>query len=136
MIFGLVVIAAMTLSNSVNAQRVMNDPTYSEHNYKHPNKSAYMKKKHAEQPVVYLQEVKDESTQKEEQNSVASSANYKGMSASKAKTKKFVATSAPEAAPYFLAPAGSGNYKQQFAPRQKKDNKENGQSNEVPLANN
>ncbi len=126
------------LAQLTNAQRVMNDPSYSIHNYKHPNKAAYVKKQEDAKPVVYVEEVKDGSASTQEENSLTSSGNYKGMSARKSKTKKFAASNSPSAIPYHLAPANSnGNYKQQFPsrPRKEKDQKEEKDS-ETPIANN
>lgn len=117
------------------AQRVMNDPTYSPNNYKHPNKAAYMKKKLGSQPVVYVEEVTEENSNKQD-NSLTSSSNYKGMNASNSKIKKFRVTNAPAVAPLQMAPAQNGNYKQQFRPSQRKDKQAKEQTDSIPVASN
>lgn len=117
------------------AQRVMNDPTYSPNNYKHPNKAAYMKKKLGSQPVVYVEEVTEESTDKQE-NSLNSASNYKGMNASSPKIKKFRVANAPAIAPIQMAPAQNGNYKQQFRPSQRKDKQVKQVPDSIPVASN
>lgn len=134
----LAILVGLVISQISNAQRVMNDPTYSINNYKHPNKSAYMKKQQDAQPVVYVEEVKDENAIQAEENSMTSSGNYKGMSASKSKTKKFRASDSPSAKPFFhVTPSQNSNYKQQFQarPRKEKESKEE-QGQDIPVANN
>jgi len=132
MIFA-VTIAAMLIGHNIHAQRVMNDPSYSSNNYKHPNKAAYVKKQQENQPVVYLEEVKD--GEEKEENSLTASGNYKGMSPAKSKIKKFRVTSAPSYNPAFV-PSSSGNYKQQFAPRQRKSQEKVKQTEETPIVQN
>lgn len=130
-------IIAMVLGHVASAQRWKNDPTYSTSNYKQPNKAAYMKKQQDAQPVVYVEEVKDENAIKEESNNMTSSANYKGMSASKSKTKKFQASDSPSAKPFFhVSPAQqNSNYKQQFPSRSRKsDAEKEEQGKETPVA--
>jgi hypothetical protein len=131
------VLLSWALAQVATAQRVMNDPSYSIHNYKHPNKSNYMKKQEDARPVIYVEEVKSE-TPAAEENSLSSSANYKGMSATKSKTKTFKVSNSPSAKPYHLAPANSnGNYKQQFPARQRKTNEsKEEETQKVPVANN
>lgn len=99
-----------------NAQRI-NDPTYSSHNYKHPNKAEKMKRIEQSKPVVYLEEVN--AAEKNDENSLVASANYKGMQPSESRIKIFRETYAPEAAPFLVSNTASGNYKQQFVPREK-----------------
>ena len=133
----LAILAVLVITQAANAQRVMSDPSYSINNYKHPNKAAYMKKKQDAQPVVYLEEVKDENTATENESGLNSSANYKGMSASKSKTKTFRVSNSPSAKPFHLAPSYNGNYKQQFQPRQKKQEEpKNDEQGVTPIANN
>lgn len=110
-------IAAIFASQTISAQKVMNDPSYSTNNYKHPNKAAYMKKVQDEQPVIYLEEVKNEEAK--EDNSLTSASNYKGMNTSDTKIKIYRIVNAPIIYPVVI-PASTGNYKQQFAPRTKK----------------
>jgi hypothetical protein len=112
-----IAIGVVMLVQSANAQKVMNDPSYSIHNYKHPNKANYMKKQLEKYPTQYVEEVKDEEAKSE--NSLTSSANYKNMSASKSKMKKFRKTEDPD---FYVVPKGSapGNYKMQFPVRKKK----------------
>jgi hypothetical protein len=129
------VVFALVATQVANAQRVMkNDPSYSVNNYKHPNKAALAKKQQDAQPVVYVEEIKDENAQAED-NSLTASANYKNMSASKAKTKKFRQTDEPS---FHVAPRVSassyGNYKSQFQGRTRKTEVKNDQSVEVPVA--
>lgn len=119
---------------AAHAQRA-NDPTYSVHNYKQPNKANYMKKQADARPVVYLEEVKEEG-ETQQDNSLSSSANYKGMHPSEAKTKKFVASDAPSARPYHLAPASNGNYKQQFGGRPRRREAAQSAESTGPLVNN
>jgi hypothetical protein len=134
----LAVVLATLTGNMVMAQRVMNDPTYSINNYKHPNKAAYMKKQQDAQPVVYVEEIKDETSAPKANNSLTSSSNYKGMSAEKAKTKKFRASDSPSAKPFHLAPSYGGNYKQQFHPvnRTRKAEPKNEEQPASPVATN
>ena len=101
---------------SAKAQKVMGDPSYSIHNYKHPNKAAYMKKVQDEKPVVYMEEVVE--PQSDNYSSSMSSSNYKGMNAGNSKIRKYRVGTAPAVSP--VGPAGNGNYKQQFAPRTRK----------------
>ena len=131
-----VVVFALVATQVIHAQRVMNDPSYSTSNYKHPNKANYVKKQQDAQPVIYVEEVKDENEQKVE-NSLTSSANYKNMSASKAKTKKFKQTDEPS---FYVAPrvtaASYGNYKSQFQGRPRKVQASKPATEaEVPVAN-
>jgi hypothetical protein len=130
-----VVAFALVVSHVANAQRVMNDPSYSINNYKHPNKANYMKKKLDAQPVIYLEEIKEESAPKAD-NSLTSSANYKNMSPSESKTKKFKQTDEPS---FHVAPKVSaihnGNYKSQFPARTRKvEVAKPAQTTEVPVA--
>ena len=130
-----VVVFALIASHAANAQRVMNDPSYSINNYKHPNKANYVKKQLDAQPVIYLEEIKDENSQRAD-NSLTSSANYKNMSPSEARTKKFRQTDEPS---FHVAPrvssASSGNYKAQFPARTRKaESAKPTQTTEVPVA--
>lgn len=130
-----VVVFALVATQVANAQRVMNDPTYSINNYKHPNKANYMKKQLDAQPVIYLEEIKDENSQKAD-NSLTASANYKNMSPSESKTKKFRQTDEPS---FHVAPrisaAANGNYKAQFPARTRKtESAKPVQTTEVPVA--
>ena len=129
-----VIVFALVASHIANAQRVMNDPSYSINNYKHPNKANYMKKQLDAQPVIYLKEVKDESAPKAD-NSLTSSANYKNMSPSESKTKKFRQTDEPS---FHVAPrvstAASGNYKAQFPGTTRKTEVAKPVSTEAPVA--
>lgn len=103
--------AAFTVAGAQN----ISDPTYSIHNYKHPNKAAQMKAIEDAKPEIYL-----EQSNKREQadNGLTASANYKGINASKSDIKEFKVSDAPEAKPYFLGNANR-NYKQQFPSRSK-----------------
>lgn len=127
-----VVVFALVATHAATAQKVMNDPSYSISNYKHPNKASYVKRQQDAQPVIYLEEVKEEETNAD--NSLTSSANYKNMSASKAKTKKFRQTDEPS---FYVAPrvstAASGNYKSQFQGRPRKAEKL-AQTPDMPVA--
>jgi len=129
-------VLAMVLGHMASAQRWKSDPTYSTSNYKQPNKAAYMKKQQDAQPVVYVEEVKDENAVKAEENNMTTSANYKGMSASKTKTKKFRASDSPSAKPFFhVSPAQqNANYKQQFPTRERKSAAKEEQNSEIPVA--
>ena len=123
-------IAAMFASHTISAQKVMNDPSYSTNNYKHPNKAAYMKKVQDEQPVIYLEEIKNDEVK--EDNSLTSASNYKGMSASDTKIKTYRIVNAPIYYPVVI-PASTGNYKQQFAPRRKKAAKKTEEFQNIPV---
>ena len=123
-------IAAIFASHTISAQKVMNDPSYSTNNYKHPNKAAYMKKVQDEQPVIYLEEVKNEEAK--EDNSLTSASNYKGMNASNKKIKTYRVVNAPIYYPVII-PASTGNYKQQFAPRIKKAAKKTVEIQNIPV---
>lgn len=103
--------AAFTVAGAQN----ISDPTYSVHNYKHPNKAAKMKAIEDAKPEIYL-----EQSNKREQadNGLTASSNYKGISAGKSDIKEFKVSQAPEARPYFLGNANR-NYKQQFPSRSK-----------------
>src|SRR6478735_1348238 len=83
-------ISAFTVAGAQN----VSDPTYSVHNYKHPNKAAKMKAIQDAKPEIYL-----EKTNKKEQldNGLTASANYKGLSASKSDVREFKISDAPEA---------------------------------------
>ena len=131
-----VVVFALVATQAANGQRVMNDPTYSINNYKHPNKAEYMKKQQDAQPIEYVEEIKDADDNKTE-NSLTSSSNYKHMSASKAKTKKFRRTDEPSFRTSANIPAYSGNYKAQFPGRPRKVQAvKPAQNADVPVANN
>jgi len=95
---------------SIAGAQTNSDPTYSVHNYKHPNKAAKMKAIQDAKPEIYL-----EQTNKKAQadNGLTASANYKGISASKSDVREFKVSDAPEAKPFFLGNANR-NYKQQF----------------------
>ena len=99
------------------AQKNVSDPTYSSHNYKHPNKAAKAKAIEEAKPTLNLREVK--SAEQKPDNSLSASANYKGISAEKANYKQFVVSDAPEAIPFIIEPRNA-NYKQQFPSRTKK----------------
>ncbi len=121
-------LVAMLAGHNMMAQKVLNDPSYSVHNYKHPNKAAYMKRIQDQQPVIYLEEVKDG---QEENNSISQS-DYKRMNASNSKIKKFRRVKAPVSNPG-VAPASIGNYKQQFAPRMKKSEPKTQNVENIPV---
>lgn len=99
------------------AQSNVNDPTYSSHNYKHPNKAAKAKAIEDAKPTLFIQEVKQ--GEQRPDNSLSASANYKGISAEKANYKQFSVSDAPVTIPFSIAPS-NGNYKQQFPSRTKK----------------
>ena len=108
-------ISAATIANAQNGS----DPSYSIHNYKHPNKAAKMKAIEDAKPELYLKEIKSGAPQ--EESGLTASANYKGMSARKTKTRQFEASASPEVRGYFLGNT-SANYKQQFPARTRKSN--------------
>ena len=89
------------------------DPSYSVHNYKHPNKAAKMKAVQDAKPEVYLEQTNRE---EEAAQGLTASANYKGISSNKSNVKEFRVSDAPEAKPYFLGNTNR-NYKQQFPSR-------------------
>lgn len=115
-----VVAFALLASHIANAQKPSNDPSYSISNYKHPNKANYMKKQLYAQPVIYLEEIKEETSPKAN-NSLTSSANYKNMSPSESKTKKFRQTDVPSFdVAHRISEVHNGNYKAQFPARTRK----------------
>ncbi len=120
-------ISAATVANAQSS----NDPSYSIHNYKHPNKAAKMKAIADAQPERYLQEIKPQTAQ--EETGLTASANYKGMSASKSNTRKFAVSNSSEDRGYFLANT-SVNYKQQFPARTKKIDRQENRTEQGPVA--
>jgi hypothetical protein len=110
LVFG---IAAATLANAQNSS----DPSYSIHNYKHPNKAAKMKAIEDAKPEAYL--VEDKKDAPKEENAMTASGNYKGMSPGKSKLRKFFVSSSSSDRGYASSNA-PGNYKQQFPARTRK----------------
>ena len=106
LVFG---IAAATLANAQNSS----DPSYSIHNYKHPNKAAKMKAVEDAKPKAYA--VEDQADTPKQEYAMTASGNYKGMNASKSKSRKFSASS-----PSTDNGGASANYKQQFPARTRK----------------
>jgi hypothetical protein len=107
-------ILGIGIATIANAQ---NDPSYSIHNYKHPNKAAKMKAIADAKPEVYLEEVKQEGNKAD--NSLTASSNYKGMSAEKSHIKTFKVSDKASAKPFFLGASVNRNYKNQFPARTK-----------------
>lgn len=115
---GMLMILGIAAAATATAQpKYTNDPTYSVHNYKHPNKSAKMKAIQDAQPETYYMEVKP--TKGTPDNSLSASSNYKGIKAENSSIKEFRRSEAPEAIPFFQG-APNANYKQQFPARTKK----------------
>jgi len=114
------VLVAIVLAQVVaNAQAHKNDPSYSTSNYKNPYKAAYAKQLQDNQPVVYIEEVK-EVDENSEKNSLTASSNYKAASPSKAKMKRFKIADKPNTSSRVYAPVPS-NYKMPYsAPRKPK----------------
>jgi len=111
----------ITACGSSKAQSV-NDPSYSEHNYKHPNKAEKIKNQKASKPEIYLQELKKDSNEQRE-NSLDAEANYKCVSAEKYRTKKFTTSSSVSAKPFHLETGVNNNYHQRFPSRQRSSGK-------------
>jgi hypothetical protein len=103
-----------------NAQIDKKDPSYSTSNYKNPYKAAYAKKMQDNQPVVYIEEVK-EIDENSEKNALTASSNYKAVTPSKAKIKRFkIADKSVTRSSRVYAPVPS-NYKMPYsAPRKQK----------------
>jgi len=101
------------VSSSAKAQSV-NDPSYSEHNYKHPNKASKIKKQKGSRPEIYLQEIKKDSNNGQQENSLDAEANYKCISVEKSRTKKFTTSSSASAKPFHLETTLNNNYHQRF----------------------
>ena len=106
-------ISATTVAGAQN----ISDPTYSIHNYKHPNKAAKMKAIAEAKPEIYVEQ--SNQGQAREENNLTASANYKGMSAGKSNIREFRVSNAPEARPFILGNTNA-NYKQQFPTRTKR----------------
>lgn len=113
---GLLMILGIASATTLAAQNV-SDPTYSIHNYKHPNKAAKMKAIQDAKPDMYVEEIKPDKVRTE--NNLTASSNYKAMSAEKNSTREFRVSDAPEAVPFFIG-APNANYKQQFPSRTRK----------------
>lgn len=109
------ILGIATATVAIAQPKYTSDPTYSVHNYKHPNKSTKMKAIQDAQPKTYYQEIKP-SKDISDNSSLTASSNYKGISAEKSSTKEFRRSEAPEAIPFFLG-APNANYKQQFPSR-------------------
>ncbi|MBC7390224.1 MAG: hypothetical protein H7329_13490 [Opitutaceae bacterium] len=112
----LVLVCLTWLSYQSYSQSTQNDPSYSVHNYKHPNKAARAKEIQDSKPVVYLEEIREED--QKESNSLTMDPNYKTMSPTKSKIKKYRVVAAPCSQPVNTV-SNNGNYKQQFQPRTK-----------------
>jgi len=111
----LLTILGIATITSVSGQ-YRNDPTYSEQNYKHPNKAAKMKAIREAQPEVFVEEIKPDKVRAE--NSLTASSNYKGMSVERSAEKEFRISEAPAPSPF--VPVPNSNYKQQFPSRTRK----------------
>jgi len=101
------------VSYSANAQLV-NDPSYSEHNYKHPNKALEIRKKKANRAEIYLQEIKKDNNDGQQKNSLDAQENYKCISAEKSRTKEFTTDSSDSAKPFRTETTLNNNYHQRF----------------------
>ena len=117
---GSVLVTIVLAQVVANAQIEKKDPSYSTSNYKNPYKAAYAKKLQDNQPVVYIEEVK-EVDENSEKNSLTSSSNYKALTPSKAKMKRFkVADKPANTSTRVYAPIPS-NYKMPYSsPRKPK----------------
>lgn len=100
--------------SAANAQS-KSDPSYSEHNYKHPNKALEMKEQKGGRPEVYLQEIKKDSNDGQQKNSLDAAANYKCISAEKSRTKRFAPSNQASAKPFHMETEVNNNYHQRFA---------------------
>ena len=112
------VLATLVLTQVLaNAQAPKNDPSYSTGNYKNPYKAAYAKQLQDNQPVVYIEEIK-EVDENSEKNALTASGNYKAAAApSHAKMKRFKQSDKPATPARVYAPI-PGNYKMPYsAPR-------------------
>lgn len=115
------VLVAVALTQVVaNAQAQKNDPSYSTSNYKNPYKAAYAKQMQDNQPVVYIEEIK-EVDENSDKNSITSSSNYKAASPSRAKIKQFRLAEKPTSTPSRVYAPVPSNYKMPYsAPRKPK----------------
>ena len=99
------VLVSVALTQLVaNAQIQKNDPSYSTSNYKNPQKAAYAKKMQDNQPVVYIEEIK-EVDENSDKNSITATSNYKAASPARAKMKRFKMAEKP-----------SGTFSRVYAP--------------------
>jgi hypothetical protein len=115
------VLATVALTQVVaNAQAQKNDPSYSTSNYKNPQKAAYAKKMQDNQPVVYIEEIK-EVDENSDKNSITASSNYKAASPSRAKIKRFRLADKPAGSSSKVYAPVPSNYKMPYsAPRKSK----------------
>lgn len=111
----LAVVLGISAATVAGAQHT-SDPSYSIHNYKHPNKAAKMKAIADARPEVFVEQTNQ--PQAKADNNLTASANYKGMSSGKSGIREFRVSNAPEARPFLLG-STNANYKQQFPGRTK-----------------
>lgn len=108
------------------------DPSYSEHNYKHPNKAQEIKKQKGSSPEVYLQEIKSESNENQHENSLVAEENYKCISVEKSKTREFRSSNSNTAKPFQLETTVNNNYHQRFPSTKKQAAKSSKEKSSKP----
>ena len=109
----LIGLSVTIVSYSAKGQPIQ-DQSYSEHNYKHPNKALEIKRKKANRPEIYFQEIKKDSSDGQQKNSLDAPENYKCISAEKSRTKEFTTDSSDSAKPFFTETTLNNNYHQRF----------------------